>query len=1103
LSDEQIPACQPATSDEIPGTPLPSRGPELTRRNFVYGSAAAAAAVAFLRDTGFRPGHNGGLMPVGLTRGDQVQPLQSGGPYLIGSASAKSTTLAVTVSTASHSGDAIVICAAGNGGDQVASIADSEGNAYTQRISENSTNTTITGSIWTSLNPTPLAVKKKVTVTFNGGSTHNVFVVGVPGATAVDVSVAAANPGTAPTATPSATISSLSAPNEPVVAMEVNADGSGPITWSSTTFTPLENYGGGTITMVDIAPGGGTMVAGGDVEGFLLSSYNSADQAYGDQWAISNTGLYGTNWRECACIAWSQLEPSTIYACTGRGQDADPKTNKPAYSAGGGFVVSTDGGNTWTLRSGANNAEPQFSGGDPSVPLPDYGGYPRSTGNLLVQQETASGNKYLYAASYSAGVYSSADLGVIWSPLFPLNASQVPILPDGTSGTPFCRSLAFDSANSILYVSLFSGSLTNVTQTAVGYGVWKANIVNGAVNGSWTKISGAAQAVTEELLFLDGFLYAACGAAGLYIYAPSTGVWTTLNDGTFVQANQAGGHNTADDVYWKTLSGYVVTAGQKDIIVAFADNAVGVSSGGYRSIVQGTVTGLGSTPTASYTDLTAGVTSDFSTIASSGEPWWKWNPGGYELYLNGAPYINAHITIDQSTTPPTVYATGSSGVYRQYWPSGTTQPFQWQVAINGMELFVGRSVQIDPVNELHIVFGDSDYCSWDITDGVGYGTNAQTTPAVATQAFEGYALAFDPEPPASPPSGIYTLFLSAGVKYQATGGSVYGRLSATEPPTAWTDTGLGSATVGTESEAGDVAIGLAVVRDSATPASNQYVLAAVEQTNGPGGLWLMVNGGTWIQVDTTIGTSNQSTSYMPFAVPASPLPAVGTTPYPGVYVFDRGAGEVFRGAPSGSSLLRSWTSIWSAGGPVTDSRSGFVALNPVPAEPSLGDELWISTPGGLVMFAGANNGGKPQPIGLPAGTIPGAIAFTPDGVVYVISLGGPPPAPSPDTRLLRSPNGGQKWVDVTGPAPGLASNVSYPTEMAIAPDGRIYICNAANVCAQGYPGAGWTELGSPLHTAPAEYSSVAAQVVASTGPVTATGQITSGQWLMLATAFEV
>jgi hypothetical protein len=54
------------------------------------------------------------------------------------------------------------------------------------------------------------------------------------------------------------------------------------------------------------------MVAGGDDEGFFLTSYTENDQAYGDTWQITNTGVYGANWRQCACISWSQLE-ANIY----------------------------------------------------------------------------------------------------------------------------------------------------------------------------------------------------------------------------------------------------------------------------------------------------------------------------------------------------------------------------------------------------------------------------------------------------------------------------------------------------------------------------------------------------------------------------------------------------------------------------------------------------------------------------------------------------------------------------------------------------------------------------------------------------------------------
>jgi len=159
-----------------------------------------------------------------------------------------------------------------------------------------------------------------------------------------------------------------------------------------------------------------------------------------------------------------------------------------------------------------------------------------------------------------------------------------------------------------------------------------------------------------------------------------------------------------------------------------------------------------------------------------------------------------------------------------------------------------------------------------------------------------------------------------------------------------------------------------------------------------------------------------------------------------------GAGEVFCGQPNGGELLQSWSSIYSCG-QVTDARSGFIALNPQSS--GTGDELWVSTPSGLTKIVYANTTPSPAPVALPTGTIPGAIAFTPDGVVYIISLGGPTSPLGPNTGLLRSPDGGETWVDVTGPAPGLAANVSDPRDMTIDPTGRIYIASDANIIAQG------------------------------------------------------
>jgi hypothetical protein len=59
------------------------------------------------------------------------------------------------------------------------------------------------------------------------------------------------------------------------------------------------------------------------------------------------------------------------------------------------------------------------------------------------------------------------------------------------------------------------------------------------------------------------------------------------------------------------------------------------------------------------------------------------------------------------------------------------------------------------------------------------------------------------------------------------------------------------------------------------------------------------------------------------------------------------------------------------------------------------------------------------------------------------------------------------------------------------------------VLAYGTPGAGWTERqGGDLQVPPNQHAAAATQVVTSIAPVTATGTITSGTWLMCVVALK-
>jgi hypothetical protein len=703
-------------------------------------------------------------------------------------------------------------------------------------------------------------------------------------------------------------------------------------------FTPVLVDGGGTITMPAFLPPtaqfpNGQLVLGGDVEGYFRST------DHGDHWAVTGTGVYQGGWRDVAAIHWSTLESNTVYACVGE-------------NGNGGFLVSSDGGQSWSMRSTAI----QFHGNHPSPPLASE---PRMTGNLLAQDPAG----YLYAATYDQGVFRSVDKGKTWQP----------IGFTGSATTKFYgKSLALDPAHpDTLYASMFKD------------GLYKTTDARSTTQPTWTKLTNAPSE-TEEVILVGGVLYAAAGSAGILRSTDGGTSWTSLN-GSFVDTTQS---------YWKTLAGAV--EGQSHVIVADCDNPVRrAGDTAYRSLIKlivGAATG-----TVAYQDLTNNASKlNTDTIPPDGRSWWH-EGAHYENWLGGAAWQDGFVVIDASN-PQNLYVAGPGGFYRSSDGGGT-----WLHAINGLPIFVGRDLALDPNNAKHVVFTTSDWTSFDLSDGIGY--DASTTKQLApVQGTEGYGITFDP--------GDSTVYLGTGAKYTNNGGQLYSRPSTSS---TWTDTGFAAA-VGT----GDIALALTAGRD----ASKAPFLVAAVASNG---LWrYQPNKATnkWTRVDTTIAADYHGPAGFSFARQAG-------TPY--VYAFDRFSG-VFRSSDYGQS----WSPLWS-GARASDERTGFIALNPAKA-----NELWISTDAGLYMIANAAAGGTPS---LVSGVAhPGGIAVSSSGVVYAVTL---PDAAQPDTGLVKSSDRGLTWNPAANSS--LAACASRPGVMHIATDGQLYINNDANVTCHGYP----------------------------------------------------
>ncbi len=759
---------------------------------------------------------------------------------------------------------------------------------------------------------------------------------------------------------------------------------------------------------------GSSFCVGGDVEGFFTSSDG------GDTWTTANTGIYNQASRFCATVQWSITEENTIYACVGN------NTSNTAVSSSG-FLVSANGGASWSFR----NNQIQFAANSSGI----TGDNSRSTGNVLAQ---VAGQDLMYVATYNQGVYrskgttASPNHGHIWTNI------GLGTLPGGANGLGRC--IAVDPTNpNNLYVGMYNSGIWNATNASTA----------GTANWGTTPMTNSPAFPEQFVILTSGNIYVAAGSQGLWTTTTSgsgSGNWSQISSGGFLSASS----------YWMSIDGYTDNSGNDQLIIG-CNNPVKPAGHSYVNYVWATITPSGG---ATFKYITDHV--NVTTVGPENRTWW--NSGAGEV-LGKAGMIQVRPWIDKSTintSNVTIYSAGSSGFWvstgNNITSTGPSNAVTWSISCDGMPLHIGHEIVVNANNPNHFIWCTSDWCHFDVTDGTAYNRTTTTqnappaeSPPAGQHITEGYSASFDPLSETTSNSHG-TVYLSTGAKYHNDTGQIWARAG---DAFSWTNiSAAGTSNPG--ASGGNVAYGLLGGRQGTSP----FLLAIIEGTSGTagsGGMYrysgysisadgtINKTGGTWVRVSSAIGTSGNGSQT---DIPNGPRdPIIADPNNAGVYYcFDQNAG-IFRSTNYGQAWSHIWTIV------ANDTRTGFIACNP-----AVSGELWVSywtsnaTPGGLFKISNANTISSVN-VGTNTSKItgiafPGAVCFAPNGDVYCLSLPGSSPL-SPNTMLVSSQDGGNTWFQADDGS--LAAICSYPTNMAYASNGRIYVGSDANVVGYGYP----------------------------------------------------
>ncbi len=469
----------------------------------------------------------------------------------------------------------------------------------------------------------------------------------------------------------------------PAVAL---ADPSTPATATAPVFSNAAVSGGGFISVLAAAPSG-TLIAGGDTQGF----FRSVDG--GVTWTPQDSSLPMTAYNVAALLPLN----TAWYAAVGGG-------------GSGGVARSTDDGQTWTAatHTKSSGSPPTFDGGN----LPGETGHPRATGNLL-----ASDGSYLYAASFGHGLerwsLQSASLGAGWQCV--------------ALCTSFFNSLALDGHGDA-YVSV-------IAKTGQSKGVYE---VLGLAPGARTKAISSRKGVStgvQEMIVLGSRLYVA-GASGIGYW--SAGTWFSLDPSphwyTLTGYETVPGSAPVDVLYAATDAGRGVNDVER---LAVAGTSVGITglvpNGSVGSTIYGTsipwweATQAGTAGQDTGPEsMIGGCPSSSSTLCAATT---------LDDYVGSSILMRSR----SGSGPDALLVAGRSGVWN-YAPSSSPE---WLPAVQGLDATFDLGIAVDPANSANVAAADSDWSVLASTDDFRTVDDAVLPPLFTPSSGSAYALTWD------------------------------------------------------------------------------------------------------------------------------------------------------------------------------------------------------------------------------------------------------------------------------------------------------------------------------------------------------------------------